>query len=129
MEKSMNFKLRAPLCVILALCVLPLFAVGCNGGSKKGKIWITHYPDWYTPDLKTVAILPFGDRSGTGAGMRIGDKVSAELTRNTTYEVYTRANLRDVLAEKDLIDAGIIQADKAMEISDQQDDDLKLDRF
>ncbi|MBN2563278.1 MAG: hypothetical protein JXQ75_20350 [Phycisphaerae bacterium] len=83
----------------------------------KGKIWVYRYPDFYRPELKRVAVLPFADRTRShGVGERISDKVSAILTNNGTYEVYTRAHLKDILAERDLADAGIIDADVAMEI-------------
>ncbi len=105
----------------IVLCVLTaasLFsAVGCGGGSKKDKITVYQIPDFYSPDLKRVAVLPFADPPGRpGAGRRIGDRVAASLTNNGTYEVYTREHLRDILAEKDLADADIIDADVAMEI-------------
>ncbi len=102
----------------LAGCVAVLAAAGCgDGGSSKGRIVVYQYPDFYQPDLKRVAVLPFASRvPDRSAGPRISDKVSAILTNNRTYEVYTRQNLADLLAEKDLADAGIIDADTAMEI-------------
>lgn len=91
-------------------------SLGCSGGDK-GKIWVYHYPDFYNPELKRVAVLPFANQSSDPtAGERISGKVSAILTNNGTYEVYTRDNLSDILAEKDMLDAGIIEADKAIEI-------------
>jgi hypothetical protein len=100
----------------LACAVGVVGATGCGGG-KKGRIWITHYPAFYQPELKRVAVLPFGNRTqDPAAGQRISDKVSALLTNNGTYEVYTRAHLADVLGEKDLAAAGIIDADAAMRI-------------
>lgn len=100
---------------VLAALLLP-FLAACDGGSRKDRITITHFPDWYTPELRRVAVIPFADRTRTGAGGRLSDKISAALTANRTYEVYTRQNLRDVVAEKDLVDAGILEADQAMEI-------------
>ncbi|MBX3396801.1 MAG: hypothetical protein KF841_15700 [Phycisphaerae bacterium] len=102
----------------LALVSLGLTAnlLGCSGGDK-GKIWVYHYPDFYTPDLKHVAVLPFANRSPDfAAGDRISGRISAILTNNGTYEVYTRQNLTDILAEKDMADAGIIEGEQAMEI-------------
>lgn len=100
-----------------ALLAVAASAVGCDGGGRKGKIWIVRYPDFYQPELKSVAVAPFGNRSNArGAGERISDRVSAELTNNRTYEVYTRQHLHGILAEQDLASAGIIDADKAKEI-------------
>lgn len=102
----------------LTLCAAAVLGAGCgDGGSSKGRIVVYQYPDFYQPDLKRVAVLPFASRTPDRAsGPRISDKVSAILTNNRTYEVYTRQNLADVMAEKDLADAGIIDADTAMEI-------------
>lgn len=89
---------------------------GCGGGDK-GRIWVYHYPAFYAPELKRIAVIPFANRSADpAAGDRISGKVSAQLTSNGTYEVYTRANLQDVLAEKDMADAGIIEGEAAMEL-------------
>jgi hypothetical protein len=109
---------RWRLLVLPACCVLQLVsAMGCDGGRQKGKVWITYYPDFYRPDLKRVAILPFANRSSApGAGERISDRVSALLTNNGTYEVYTRAHLGNLLAEGNLAAAGIVDADAAMTI-------------
>lgn len=100
----------------LGLLLWPLLA-GCDGGSTKSKIWIYRYPDFYTPTLKRVAVLPFAN--GTrfrGAGARISDRISAILTNNRTYEVYTRQHLDDILAEQGLAMAGIVEADLAKKI-------------
>lgn len=104
--------------MLYVLAAASLFStVGCGGGSKKDKIWIYQIPDFYAPELKRVAVLSFADPPGRpGVGRRIGDQVAALLTNNRTYEVYTREHLRDILAEKDLADADIIDADTAMEI-------------
>ena len=96
--------------------VLPLVA-GCAGSGKKDKIWIYQYPDYYRPDLKRVAVLPFGNRSRhRGVGGRISDKVSAILTNNRTYEIYTRVHLKDIDKELKMAESGIIDPEAAKRI-------------
>ena len=107
---------RAAMWCGFGLLLWPLLA-GCDGGSSKSKIWVYQYPDFYKPNLKRVAVLPFADRTRhRGAGGRIGDRISAILTNNRTYEVYTRQHLDDILSEQDLAAAGIVEADLARKI-------------
>ena len=114
--QSMSGWRRAAIWFGLGSLLWPLLA-GCDGGSRKSKIWVYQYPDFYKPDLKRVAVLPFADRTRhRGAGGRIGDRISAILTNNGTYEVYTRQHLDDVLSEQDLALAGIVEADLARKI-------------
>ncbi|MCK4658803.1 MAG: hypothetical protein KAV82_04705 [Phycisphaerae bacterium] len=109
-----SFRLSARLILALVV-VLPLS--GCGDGSKKSKIWVYHYPDFYVSQLKRVAVLPFGNRTRAhGVGESISDKVSAVLTNNGTYEVYTRQHLQDVLKEHDAAASGLIEPDLAMRI-------------
>ncbi|HVP13148.1 MAG TPA: CsgG/HfaB family protein, partial [Phycisphaerae bacterium] len=104
-------------CAILVGCGISLAGCGGGGGSRKGKIVVYQYPEFYQPDLKTIAVLPFRDPpQAPGVGARISDQIAMLLTKNGTYEVYTRTHLADVLAERDLADAGIIDADQAMQI-------------
>ncbi len=115
----MQFSRSASIGSIRSAIFLTLLAatVGGCGGGDKGKIWVYRYPDFYSADLKRVAVLPFANRSADfAAGERISGRVSAILTNNGTYEVYTRQNLGDVLAEKDMQDAGIIEGDAAIQI-------------
>jgi hypothetical protein len=90
---------------------------GCGGSSKKDQIWIYQYPAFYKPDLKRIAVLPFGNRTRVrGVGERISDKVSAILTNNRTYEVYTRTHLKDIDKELKMAESGIIDAEAAKRI-------------
>ena len=102
--------------LFLTLAVaLPL--AGCDGGSSKSKIWVYHYPDFYQPQLKRVAVVPFGNRTrDRDVADTISDQVSVLLTNNGTYEVYTRAHLADILKEQDASAAGIIEGDLAKKI-------------
>jgi len=102
---------------VVLLAVAAALAAGCGGGSRKDKIWVYRYPDFYRPDLKRVAVLPFANRTRVrNVGRRISDKVATLLTNNRTYEVYTRTHLADVLKEHDLAAAGIVDADVAKRI-------------
>ncbi|MCJ7543999.1 MAG: CsgG/HfaB family protein [Phycisphaerae bacterium] len=81
-----------------------LLAAGLSlvGGCSK-KIWVIQTPDFYTPDLKTVAVVPFRDQSGwQGAGEIISDKLASALMANGAYQVFNRNDLRTVLDEQDL---------------------------
>ncbi len=101
------------------VCLLAGLPIGCGGGGggRKDRIVVTRIPDFYKGDLTRLAVVPFGNRTGVrGAAERIGDRISAELTNNATYEVYTRSHLCDILAEHDAIAAGIIDADLARTI-------------
>jgi hypothetical protein len=108
----------SPRCIGTALIAVSTLLAGCEGGgSKKGRIVVYQYPEFYQPELKTIAVLPFRDPpQGPGVGQKISDEVATLLTKNGTYEVYTRTHLADLLAERDLVDAGIIDADMAMQI-------------
>ena len=69
----------------------PLIA-GCGGGSgtRKGRIIVYQYPEFYQPELKRIAVLPFRDPPNSpGAGQKISDDIATLLTKNGTYEVYT----------------------------------------
>jgi hypothetical protein len=114
--KDLRHLNRMLTCAVLIACSILL--AGCDGGgSRKGKIVVYQYPEFYQPDLKRIAVLPFRDPpEHPGLGRKISDEVATLLTKNSTYEVYTRSHLADVLAERDLADAGIIDADVAMQI-------------
>ncbi|MBN1347040.1 MAG: hypothetical protein JXQ73_30395 [Phycisphaerae bacterium] len=102
--------------VLLAIVIAPIL-VGCHGSTKQDAIWIYRYPTFFKDDLKRIAVLRFGNRTRVrGVGERISDKVSAVLTNNRTYEVYTRTNLKDILREQDASNVGIISGDLAKKI-------------
>jgi hypothetical protein len=111
-----TFRIHASLTA--ALLALPLVA-GCAGGgsTRKDAIVVHRVPDFYRPDLKRVAILPFGNRTRvSGVGERISDKVSALLTNNGTYEVYTRSHLTDIDKELKLAESGMVDVESARRI-------------
>ena len=94
-----------------------VLAGGCGDSTKKDEIWVYHIPEFYRPDLKRIAVIPFSNHTGVqGVAEAISDKVAAHLTNNGTYEVYTRSHLADVFKERDAVLAGILSADEAMQI-------------
>lgn len=98
----------------LLMCI-PL--TGCNGGGKESKIWVSRTPDFYRPELKRIAVIPFGAKCGNPVAARhLSDKLEAMLVNNKTYEVYTRQHLKDVLSEQDLSAAGIVDGELAKKI-------------
>jgi hypothetical protein len=94
-----------------------VLAGGCGNSTKKDEIWVYHVPEFYRPELKRIAVIPFSNHTGyQGAAEAISDKVATALTNNGTYEVYTRSHLADIFKERDAVLAGILSADEAMQI-------------
>ncbi len=79
-------------------CVL---LVGLGGCSKE--IPIVQIPSFYRPDLKTIAVVPFRNRSALkNAGHLIADKVANALMANRTYKVFNRNDLKPLMDANDL---------------------------
>jgi hypothetical protein len=94
-----------------------VFAAGCGDSTKKDKIWVYQIPEFYRPDLKRIAVIPFSNHTGVqGVAEFISDQLATTLTNNGTYEVYTRTHLADIFKERDAVLAGILSADDAMMI-------------
>ena len=84
--------------VLAVLVVTAALSAGCSK-----EITIMQYPVFYTPDLKTIAVLPFRNQSGVqGAGEIISDRLAAALSANGTYKVYNRNDLKSLMDERDL---------------------------
>ena len=80
------------------LSVMPAILAGCSK-----KIWITQYPEFYTAELKNIAVVPFRNRSSVrGAGDVVSDSLAATLMSNGTYKVFNRNHLKSLLDERDL---------------------------
>ncbi len=108
---------RAVWCAMVAL--LGVGAGGCGGGRAHttDEIWVEQYPAFYRPELKSIAVVPFGNRTDVPqVGEAISDRVAALLTQNGTYEVYNRQHLREIVREQDAVLAGILSADEAVKI-------------
>jgi hypothetical protein len=101
---------------LFVLGVVCLLLCGCNGGSKSS-ITVVRYPEFYQPELKRIAVLPFANNAqDPAAGTRISERLETALIQNRTYEVFTRAHLKEVLTEQDLAASGIVAADAAQRI-------------
>ena len=82
--------------------LLLLVAVAAAGGCSK-KMTIVQVPEFYTAELKTLAVVPFRNQSGwRNAGQIIADKLAAALMANGAYRVFNRNDLKALMDEKDL---------------------------
>ncbi len=91
--KSYRHTLAAALVAAAALT-----SVGCTQ-----KITITNYPEFYSPELQTVAVVPFTNQTNwRGAGEICADKLATALRNNGAYKVYNRSELKSLLNERDL---------------------------
>jgi hypothetical protein len=64
---------------------------------------VDHYPDFYNPSIKSVAVLPFeNETTRKEAGMVVANHVSAALAANGTYEITTPSHIETILKEKQM---------------------------
>ena len=86
------------------------------GGCGK-KMWISQYPSFHTPELKTIAVVDFRNESAyPRAGKIFAEQLAAALRANGTYQVLAGAELADALArggEKESADADKLGANAA----------------
>jgi hypothetical protein len=84
---------------LIAVFVSAVFVVaGCGT-----KFTVNHYPDFYEPSIKSVAVLPFvNETSHKGAGTAVADHLSAALAANGTYKVASPAMIDQTVKEKKL---------------------------
>ena len=65
-----------------------LLALGALSTGCGTKMWIKQYPEFYRPQLKAVAVLPFVNRTSTpNAGEIVAERLSDALKANGTYNV------------------------------------------
>ncbi len=100
-------------CSVLILSLAAL--AGCQGG-KVSKVTLTCYPPYWNETFKRAAVIPFDCPTDRAKGQALSNKLEAALIGNGTYEIYTRTRLKEVLDEKDLAAAGIIDMDTAQRI-------------
>ena len=78
-----------------------LAAAATMAGCGKAKLTVMHYPVFFDPAIKTVAVLPMANRSlHPMAGKFLADRLAARLQANGTYKVISPANLTNRLAAK-----------------------------
>lgn len=91
--------------VVRGVALVLLAALGGGAGCSK-KIWVYQVPSFHTPDLKSIAVLPFRNQSTTrNAGDVVADKLATALMANPTYHVFARNDLKTLLDQEDLRNA------------------------
>jgi len=74
-----------------------------TGAGCSAKVAIVQYPPFYTPELKTIAVVPFRNQStAKNAGAIVADKLAAALMANGAYKVFNRNDLKALMDENDL---------------------------
>lgn len=85
----------------LALSLL-LCAAGAAAGCSE-KMRIDRYPDFYSPDLRTIAVLPLANETRDArAGRIVTDRLVEALKANGTYKVIAPQQTLDLLAKADV---------------------------
>jgi hypothetical protein len=75
------------------VCCLVAVAAALAGGCKT-RMPVLEYPDFYGPELQTVAVAPFrGEGGGGHPGRMVSYKFAEALAVNGTYDVVGPANL------------------------------------
>jgi len=73
------------------------------GGCGEKKMIVTQYPEFYTEDLQTVAVVPFRSMArDPQAGERVSEIFARSLQRNNTYKVFAQNDLQAMLTQQDL---------------------------
>jgi hypothetical protein len=86
--------LLATRCALLAATAL----AGCSE-----TLVITQIPEFYSPDLKAIAVAPFRNQTARkGAGDIIADNLATGLMANGTYKTFNRNDLKALMDENDL---------------------------
>jgi len=81
---------------------LLLTAVCCFMGCTK-TIEISHYPEFYTADLRSVAVLPFdNDTLNVRAGQYLTERLAKSLRANGTYKIADPRQLANRLGAEQL---------------------------
>jgi len=76
-----------------------VFLIGC--GEKK--MTITQYPEFYTEDLRSIAVVPFQSMSrDPRAGTIVSDVFARTLQQNGTYTVFNQSDLKAMMDQQDL---------------------------
>ena len=85
---------RLTLPVLLALSLL-----GAGGGCT-ATMAVRHYPDFYDPQIKNVAVVPFANSSlNPQGGQFVAERLAEALKANGTYTVVGPKEVTDKLFE------------------------------
>gem|GEM_PF-1388716 len=88
-----------------AFSVAAMCAAALSAGCEK-TFWVHRYPSFYTPELKTVAVTPFTNKTDRrGAGADVSRQLAMALRSNGTYQVVGPSELRSDLEAKGVKDA------------------------
>lgn len=75
----------------------------CVAGGCSQKITIMQYPEFYSEDLKTIAVVPFRNTTNIkSAGDTVAEQLARSLAGTGTYQVFSRYDLKTLLDEQDL---------------------------
>jgi hypothetical protein len=81
---------------------LAILTASAVGGCET-KFTVNHYPDFYKPSIRSVAVLPFENATNRkGAGEIAATHLSVALATNGTYKVTGPAQLEQTLKEKEM---------------------------
>ena len=87
----------------MILIILAVFTASVIMGGCETKFTVDHYPDFYKPSIKSVAVLPFENATNhKGAGEIMASNLSIALAGNATYKVTGPAQLEQTLKEKEM---------------------------
>ena len=91
MEKGLS-------CRLVAVSLLVSAVGGCNA-----KLTVDRYPDFYDPELKSVAVVPFANLTQEPqAGTFLAERLAEALRANGTYQAVGPAELNSMLAKVNL---------------------------
>lgn len=79
--------------VLLCLVLLSM-AIGCGK-----ELAIHQYPPFWTPELKSIAVVPFRGQAG---GEAIAEELANSLRANATYKVFSPADIQQLASMQDL---------------------------
>ncbi len=81
--------------LMMMVCVVAMLA-GCSA-----EIPIVEYPQFWTPELKSIAVIPF-DAANKQQGEAFADELANTLRANGTYTVFNPAEVKGMLKVQDL---------------------------
>jgi hypothetical protein len=91
-KPAVSSPLRLPLPVLL---LLPLLAAGAGCSAT---MTVRHYPDFYDPQIKNVAVVPFANSTlNAQAGQFVAERLAEALKANGTYTVVGPREIADKL--------------------------------
>jgi len=88
---------------VTTLCLTMMVVIACLSGCGEKKVMVTQYPEFYTEDLRSIAVVPFESKTrDSRAGAIVSDVFARELQRNQTYKVFHQSDLKAMMDQQDL---------------------------